>query len=532
MSLVTIASILFASLFIIPLASAASLQQDIPEECQPERLIQRLQNYLTSDEPLAFQIVLEQECRPYINFNTNPGLYKLMDQILSSSLPEESRFMMLNGFMRFGCTKVFHRTLYKSSYLQPVRILKMLKRHNCKPNTFYLNSIARKYPSNSPERSFLVEWMFSDVQQTLPQWPFRKSFSTAFLSLRHPMVNLKLRFSQSYNHQVLRKRAMSFWTQRRNSPKTSSQSSIESHNIEQPAPLLLTYDEPLGLDLDELECTHPSPQKPNLPIKLTSPPKPTPTEPVVDTLSIASTASVPSSSKGPVFNFGYLMGAASMDAEPTMIIKNNKTPFRIQNHLALLDDSFLMFLDDQYRFNDILSKLNKLKTLNIAHGSALAQKIKARNANFGYARLLKGTNQLQALLYKDIRLVVLSPNEETQDYYIFKYPQDPYENLKQSSEELESISVPVAENDIVLLLNRNSFLPRTLERAPSEDPNEPAEIAQGLRPHDLAGIFYFADLTNFDQLFRLLLKHTHSRTKAHGLLLVGGYIFNNRIVKK
>lgn len=247
----------------------------------------------------------------------------------------------------------------------------------------------------------------------------------------------------------------------------------------------------------------------------------------METSTVTSVTSVPSTSKETTFNFGYLMGAASMDAEPTMIVKNNKSPFRMQNHLALLDNSFLLFSDDQYRFNDISSKLNKLKTLNIASGSALAQKIKSRNANFGYARLLKGSNQLQALLYKDIRLIVLSPNEETEDYYVFKYPQDPYENLKQSSEELESITVPVAANDIVLLLNRNSFLQRTLERAPDEDPNEPPEIAQGLRPHDLAGIFYFADLANFDQLFRLLLKHTHSRTKSHGLLLVGGYIFNS-----
>lgn len=182
---------ILVSLLVLSSLNAASIQQNIPEECQPERLIQRLQNYLVLDEPIAFRIVLEQECRPYINYHTNRGLYQIMDQILASNLSVESRSMMLIGFMRFGCTKAFHRTLYKSQFLQPIKILKMLKKHNCKPNTFYINSIARKYSPASPERIFLVDWMFSDAQQTLPQWPFRQSSSSALISVRRPIFDLK-----------------------------------------------------------------------------------------------------------------------------------------------------------------------------------------------------------------------------------------------------------------------------------------------------------------------------------------------------
>lgn len=527
-----IASIILVSLLVLSSANAASIRRNVPEECKPERLIQRLQNYLDWDEPLAFRIVLEQECRSYVNYHTNRGLYQIMDRILASNLSVESRSMMLSCFMRFGCTKAFHRTLYKSPILQPLEILKMLKKCNCKPNTFYINSIARKYGPASPERIFLVDWMFSDVQQTLPQWPFRQSSSSALISTRSSICDVRIRLSQSFDHQSLRKRVLSFLSQRRNSSRNTRHSSIESLNVEESSqPLLLTYEEPVGLDLDEIQPIHNSPLKKASPLKPVSPPKLPPTETIMKTSAVTSVTSGPSKSKETNFNFGYLMGAASMRAKPTMIVKSKQLPFRMRKHLALLKDSFLLFSDDRYRSNNILSKLKKLKTLNIPPGSALAQKIKAGNANFGYARLLEGSNQLQALLYKDIRLIVLSPDQETEGYYVFKYPSDPYENLKQSSEELESINVPVTANDIVLLLNRNSFLPHTLERAPGEDPNEPPEIAQGLRPHDLAGIFYFADLANFDYFFRLLLKHTHFRTKSYGILLVGGYIFNSRIVK-
>lgn len=194
-------------------------------------------------------------------------------------------------------------------------------------------------------------------------------------------------------------------------------------------------------------------------------------------------------------------------------------------HAALLNEDYLGLLDGRHAINDIVSKLSKLKSLNIPPASALAQKIRSKN-DFGFVRIDKQSQHIEALLYKDAKLIVLSRDQNDDIQIAYPPAKEVYTSLQQPSDDIKFVKVPIKPSDIVLLMRRQSFLPRELPRHSDESPDTPAEVAQGVRPHDINGVFYFCDLPHFDHLFTLLTKHIFDRTQSHGLLVVGGYVFD------
>ena len=400
------------SLFISTCFTASTL---VPAPCQKQNLLQRLNSYIEDDEPIAFRITIEHECRNFINFSREKDVYGIVPKILESSLPVKSRVHMLTSFALHGCYLPFHRALYKSSALQPIEVWKMLKRESCAPNSFYLNVIAQKYPENSKVRSFIVEWMLQGLKKGL--WRTSEKAASSSPSAR------------AINH----------------------------------APL-------------------PEIQLP---------------EPQVKPLQ-----------------FGFLRGHADLKDQITIHTKNIRGQFSFMGYKSVLDESYLGLMDNIYRPKYYLPTFAKMRSLHTASTKALGKKIKEKNASFGFVRLLAEPSRLEALLYKDIKLIVLSRDENDDVQFVF--PPNPYTSLKESSEELQHVIIPIKAADIVLLMKRESFLPH---EAP-QNREDPSSDMKELKPHDLSGIFYFCNMEIFDQLFRLLNKHVQDRIQS----VVGGFV--------
>ncbi len=208
--------------------------------------------------------------------------------------------------------------------------------------------------------------------------------------------------------------------------------------------------------------------------------------------------------------FGYLRGDANWKDDHVVInTKNIKGPFRFMGLTSILNESYMALFDNSNRLKENMNLFTKLKSLKMAMNG----KIKLESS-FGFVRILAQSLEIEALLYKDIKLIVLSRDENDTMQYV--YPQNPYVELKYYAEQLQYIKLSVKPTDIVLLMKRQCFLP--------EPTNEDSAVKE-LKPHDLCGVFYFCELKVFDQLFRLLTKHIYDRTQVLGLYIVGGFVY-------
>jgi hypothetical protein len=421
----------------------------IPLPCQKDTLYARLYSYIERDEAMVFRIIVEQECKKYIDFARDSYLYELVPKILSSPISIESRKQMLTSYAILGCYLPFHRALYKSSVLQPLPIWKMLKEQRCSPNTFYLNVIAQKYPEGSEERKFILNWMMNGLKQGLKRSSSPKSRKLpSSSSLKDSSTSTSAYASASV---------------------ATTASNTQSSQIEAPTE-----------NLKEIKSSENQ------------------------------------------LEFGYLRGDVCLDKKLKIKTKNIRGIFSLMGSSSVLDRSHIGLVGSRHRLKDYLASFSGMKSLSTVLTGSIGRKIMNKNAPFGFVRFLPESSSIEALLYKDVKLIVLS-RDENEDVH-FAYPTNPYNSLKESFDELHYISLPIKATDIVLLMRCKSFLPPPAPIDNDDVDEDIQPIHKDLKPHDLSGIFYFCDLNIFDQLFRLLTKHIHDRTQSQGLLVVGGYV--------
>ena len=204
------------------------------------------------------------------------------------------------------------------------------------------------------------------------------------------------------------------------------------------------------------------------------------------------------------FRFGHMFGWVSRKSNP--FVQNSKDLFRKRNQSVLLRDTFLAFSSSQFDLENYALAHQGRKSFFSKHNSALTQRIRSK-CGFSACRTVPNSDRLEVILSGEFNLVVLERLEN--DQYDFKYPLDPYQNLRKGPTSFRSFSVPIKPSDIVLLL------PRSLFTIPDNS----------IFPHDLAGSFHYTDLKNFAAAFVNFINYVHLRTNHFGLVAVGGFIY-------
>lgn len=424
--------------------------------CSFPRLYQRLYRMIGLNEPEAFEVILRSECRGKLD-PKSVHHNKLFDHLLDVSATRDvSPFLhsIMTG-ESYSQLMIHHWSIHKPPVSLPT--LTILKSHFKHLDSSLLFLVSLQYPAGSPERLLLNEWLV-ELQRPMLNWPFPPKDQTT----SDPPSPLK-----SKSTAKLTSNSFS-WSQFENVPGITSEADQSESKTD-----IDTQEIPIVFDENIIDQSQEQEQQQEL-------------------------------------RFGHIYGWVSRNNNP--IVRNSQQPFQLSGHSVKLHDTFLSFASPRFRLEDFAkSAKNPSKSFFDLPNSALQQKLKqsAGNKNFAACRL-KGNGELQAMLKGDLMLVVLGQRSTGQ--YDYKYPENPYHDFINRSKALHSLTIDIAESDIVL------FLPRSLF----------SDSEKFISPHDIPGAFHYTDLGSFAGMFVNFINYVHYKTNHRGLIAVGGFVHSKK----
>lgn len=463
-------------------------------ECTFPRLKDRLFRMISLAEPVAFRIILHSECREQVDVFSRDYLEIFEVLLVISTRKDVSSF--IRSMMRDETTySPLMLSVWSGKHIKlPLYVLEILKIYLKHPDGTVIYGKSLEYPVGSEERAFLARWLV-ELQKSTLKWPFeersrrfeRSSSSSRSLSPNKTQRDSRLGFRSlsPLKSKSLKSNSLSW-----------SQFDKISLGVEDQESYFKDSEDIIKASQDSQWNT------------LTS----------SDVFVPESTYNVLPSVQS-TLNFGHIYGWVSRKGNP--IVRNSNEPFNFYGHSVSLHDTFLGFASSKFNLEDFATAAHSTKSFFIKSNSALSQRIKSSSAsmNFAVCRLVPAVEsesnfELQAILKGDLNLAVLGALPDGR--YDFKYPTNPYQELKQHSNVARPVTLSIAPTDIVLFLPRNLF----------NDPDN------SISPHDIAGAFHYTDLSNFATSFVNFINFVHSKTSHQGLIAVGGFVHETGSVKK
>lgn len=476
---------------IVNVGSPATASRNIPvsPECAFPRLKERLVRMISLYEPAAFDVILHSECRGQIDV-LHREYMNVFEHLLQLSVRKDVTVFVKLMMQEEAYSPLMLAAWSGSKLLLPINYLEIFKTYLKHPDGSIIYWLSLKYPIESPERSYFAHWLV-ELQRSTLKWPFeqtRRSTSSR-RSDKSTSTTRSLSPSKSTRRPAIRQQSL------RSLSPLKSKSSLKSNPISWsqfenvPGTRIESDSKPSSLEVDDQIILNETPE---------------------DSSQLVVTPAVI-----PILNFGHIYGWISRKGNP--IVRNSNQPFNFYGHSVSVHDTFLGFASSKFNLEEFAEASHTSKSFFIKSNSALSQRIKSSSSkNFAVCRLTvtESSYELQTILKGDLNLVVLSAL--TDGRYDFKYPNNPYQELKKNSPKSHTVTLPISASDIVL------FLPRTLF----------IDKDNSISPHDIAGAFHYTDLSSFATSFVNFINFVYMKTSLNGLIAVGGFVHEPSTVKK